>query len=251
MKEDEINEEVDLDQEIIHIPRYLQIKDVGGLHPIHYAAQNGSTVVLHYLISQGDDVNSRDGENHTPLHWAAHNGSLEACTYLLNRSRCDINAVDSNGCTPLHWAVLKGHYEVVRILIRFHVNLKIPDFSGKTATQIAETYHQREIAAVLKKIERYGYDFIDPQIDRRPVKRYLIFITPFFLQAFIFYILCNYPVLSFTWFISLIGVIYFCYIFGSAWFPSLSGTSPYAYGHVVSAVLLHWAFYCLELRPCK
>ena len=35
------------------------------------------------------------------------------------------------------------------------------------------------------------------------------------------------------------------------WFPVNAGLSPYAYGHVVSAVFFHWAFYILELIPCK
>lgn len=118
-------------------PKYLQLKDIAGLYPIHYAAQSGSTVVLHYLISLGDDVNARDTELHTPLHWAAYNGSLDACTYLLNRSRCDINAIDANGCTPLHWSVIREHLEIFKLLLRYHVNITISDFKGNTVKSLA------------------------------------------------------------------------------------------------------------------
>lgn len=98
-------------------------------------------------------------------------------------------------------------------------------------------------------MERHGYDIIDPQLDRRPLRRYLVFVLPFFLQSLLFYALCNFQVLSWEMLISMVVVFEFGYHSFYMWFPPNGGTSPYPYGHVVSAVLFHWAFYAMELYP--
>lgn len=92
---------------------------------------------------------------------------------------------------------------------------------------------------------------MDPQIDRRPAKRFLIFVLPFFLESFVFYAICNFPVLSWQMLIAFVIAFEVCYHTFYMWFPPNGGTSPYPYGHVVGAVFFHWAFYAIELYPSK
>jgi len=231
------------------VPKYLHPADVEGLFPIHYAAQSGSTVAIHYLLCMGDDVNARDTDQHTPLHWAAHNGALDALAYLTNRSRCLLNAQDNNGCTALHWAVIKNHYEAVKHLLRSHVAINVTDFHGHTPMQIAQKNHHQNAWRILKRVSKEGYTVIDPEVDHDPGRRWLIFVLPFFLEGLILYTLCNYSL--FSWMALLTGFITLTAFYRSfyLWFPLLHGLSPFAYGHVVAAVMFHIAFYDATLNP--
>ena len=108
--------------------------------PIHYAAQHGNILFMHYLICLGEDINIQDKENHTALHWAVYNKQGEMCTYLLNRSSCNINAVDINGWTPLHWAIMKGSSPIVHLLLSKNPNITITDHNGLTPKGLARQH---------------------------------------------------------------------------------------------------------------
>jgi len=231
------------------VPKYLHPVDAEGMLPIHYAAQSESTVALHYLLCMGDDVNARDTDQHTPLHWAAHNGAMDCVVYLTNRSRCLLNAQDVNGCTALHWAVIKNHYEVIKQLMRCHVAINITDFHGHTPLDIAQKNGHKKAFRFLKRVTKEGYVVVDPDLDNDPGRRWLIFVLPFFLEGLIIYTLCNYSL--FSWMTLLTGFITLTVVYRSfyLWFPLLHGLSPFAYGHVVAAVMFHVAFCDATLMP--
>jgi len=235
-----------VEEEFVPEPKFLQVRDIGGLQPIHYAAQGGCGLTLHYLISLGADVNARDWERHTPLHWAAHNGCIESATYLINRSRCDINAVDKNGCTPLHWATMRNHVPIVLLLTKSYCSIQIRDQSGNTAKNIADHNQNRYLAHHFHSIESKGYKKVYPDLDNHPVQRTIVFLMPMLIQTILFYSLCNFSFFSWEMLIasSLAGLIIKTNSY--AWFPSNSSTSPYPYGHVVSAIFFHWALWWLE-----
>ena len=68
--------------------------DHNELTPLHFAAwQNTDVEVVKYLVSQGADVNAKNGHGWTPLHEAAaRNSNLEVLRYLVSVRGVDINA---------------------------------------------------------------------------------------------------------------------------------------------------------------
>ncbi|EST04724.2 FYVE zinc finger [Kalmanozyma brasiliensis GHG001] len=88
-----------------------------GLVPLHYAAKEGKTDTVRWLITQaGAIVEMEDREGETPLHKAAMAGKLSVASLLLSHG-ADANAKDSDGWTALHNACSRGYLDLVRLLI--------------------------------------------------------------------------------------------------------------------------------------
>lgn len=226
----------------------LSPKDAMGLEPVHYAAQSGHALVIHYLLCFGVDVNARDAKQHTPLHWAAHHGSLECTTYLLNREECDKDAVDEHGCTALHWAAMKGNLETAKILTKHRVNLRLTDLQGYTATNMAIEQKWQKVADHLATIENYGYANLSPEHDYNPVRRWLIFLMPGLLQGIGLYAVMWYHPMSLMGMgaSALSGILY---AMTHLWYFPDGEPSPFAYGHVMWTMFALWATYWTHVHP--
>jgi len=71
-------------------PRLATKPDGRGDHPIHHAARNGDTEVVHLLIQYGADVNAKNPRGHTVLYCAGGHGHLDTLQLLLNAGAdCD------------------------------------------------------------------------------------------------------------------------------------------------------------------
>jgi ankyrin repeat protein len=107
--------------------------DSCGYQGVHYAAQNGQSMMTYYLVSRwgAEALEAVDLEGHTPLHWAVHNGHLETVRLLIAQ-RADLHRADNAGMTPLHWACYQGHYQVVQALMQAGASLAAKDRAGKS-----------------------------------------------------------------------------------------------------------------------
>lgn len=94
-----------------------------------YAARNGRTEALEWLLDRGADLH---GEPYfgTPLHWAACGGHAETVRRLIARG-ADVNRRGrfgaEGGLTPLHAAVWHGQLESVRVLVAAGADPSLPD----------------------------------------------------------------------------------------------------------------------------
>ena len=57
--------------------------DGRGDQPIHHAARNGDTEIVHLLIAHGADVNVTNDRGHTVLYCAGGHGHLDTVKLLL------------------------------------------------------------------------------------------------------------------------------------------------------------------------
>ena len=115
----------------------VNVRDGDGVTPLHVASRYPFTFgMLKYLVSLGADVNARDNSNRTPLHEVIqHNyDHVKVLQYLISKG-ADINARDNSGRTLLHYA---GEYDypnadVVRYLVEQHgADINVRDNNGKT-----------------------------------------------------------------------------------------------------------------------
>lgn len=82
-----------------------------GRTPLHYAATQGHTMMVSFLLMHKAQVNARDSHGVTPLHLAAYKGAHEVLDLLL-REDADVAATttywdvdwDQTHSQPLHWA---------------------------------------------------------------------------------------------------------------------------------------------------
>ena len=121
--------------------------------PLHYAAANGRTATVGFLLASkagvharnraGDtglilaalsghasvvamllaamaDIDESDGDHRTPLHWAAA-GNFKAAVQVLVKAKADLHACDGNDQTPISLAPQHRSGSAVRLLLRVHL----------------------------------------------------------------------------------------------------------------------------------
>lgn len=88
------------------------------------------------LNSESTDVNVEDIEGQTPLHWAALRGDSTKMEALL-RAGADVAARDHRGCTALHVAVLSGDISSVELLLMARSDVHAQDTYGNTPVHLA------------------------------------------------------------------------------------------------------------------
>ena len=86
-----------------------------------------TTSVKRLLSIRNINVNLKDVSGDTPLHWAAYNGHVEIARLLLQNG-ADVNAINNVGSTPLHYAAGYGHIDILHLLVTFRsrAHIKIP-----------------------------------------------------------------------------------------------------------------------------
>ena len=115
----------------------VNVKDVSGYTPLHYAARNGHIEITRLLLQNGAEVNAKNNVGSTPLHWAAIAGHVDIL-HLLVENGADLEAQANNGWRALHSASLFGNLPFIQELIsRYHVDINARDNDGETALRVA------------------------------------------------------------------------------------------------------------------
>jgi hypothetical protein len=110
----------------IHLQPLMMNVKLGrrGKTQLHHCAENGlTTSVIRLLSIRNINVNLKDVSGFTPLHWAARNGHIEIARLLLQNG-ADVNANDNFGYTPLHLAAIFGRIDILRLLFENGVDLE-------------------------------------------------------------------------------------------------------------------------------
>ena len=106
-----------------------------GVTPIFYAAKEGRTAVVDYLISKGADPNRRLPDGTTPVFIAAEYGQLSVVKYLCCEAQVDTNVPRTDGKTALKMASENGHVQVLQALV-VHGRASWNSMSDQMAGQI-------------------------------------------------------------------------------------------------------------------
>jgi ankyrin repeat protein len=96
------------------LPEYPSALEATALY---YAAFYGFSAMANYLIvTHGENVNAKCGNQGSPLHAASYRGHTEVACLLLDHG-ANINSGDRNDITPLVAAYRGGHLEAMRVLL--------------------------------------------------------------------------------------------------------------------------------------
>ena len=107
---------------------------------LHYAANNGSSLLVLQLINDGIDINAQDAIGWTPLHFAAQNSHFAIIDLLLEYN-ANPNLHDKQGNGPLWIAamsILKSSHGV-ESLLKTGANPDHKNHHGRTPFYIANT----------------------------------------------------------------------------------------------------------------
>lgn len=120
-----------------------------------YAGASGQTELVKLFLENGARFDLFNRYNGTALIPACERGYVETVKVLVKTKDFPVNHVNRLGWTALMEAVILGngskkYQEIVQILKDNGADLSIPDHSGKTPLQHAESMGFEEIARILK-----------------------------------------------------------------------------------------------------
>lgn len=123
--------------------------------PFLYAGASGQTELVRLFLENGARFDIFNRYNGTALIPACERGHLETVKVLVKTKGFPINHVNRLGWTALMEAVILGngkkkYQEIVQILKDNDADLSIPDHTGKTPLQHAESLGFEEIVRILK-----------------------------------------------------------------------------------------------------
>lgn len=125
----------------------VKVKNKVGDTAIMIAALKGNMRMLKALQATGADINPKGW---SPLIYAATNGNTEIVDYLIHQG-VNIDMTSPNGTTALMMAAKGGHYETVKVLVWNIAELNAKNDSGMTALKYAQQTKNTDIAKLLKK----------------------------------------------------------------------------------------------------
>jgi ankyrin repeat protein len=87
-----------------------------GQTPLHLAVQKGNKEIVDFLISQGADINARDGEGNTPLISAISLKKTDIAKFLLSKG-ADVRIKNAHNELPVILALMHGLDELVEPIL--------------------------------------------------------------------------------------------------------------------------------------
>jgi ankyrin repeat protein len=108
-----------------------QLVYVPSTESLYQAVAKGDNEQVKSLISQGADINVKNGTGATPLHVAIANGKIETANLLIQKG-ADVNTKDIKGNTPLHAAAVKGDIKTANLLISKGADVNVENKYGLT-----------------------------------------------------------------------------------------------------------------------
>lgn len=124
----------------------LNIRNRNGETAVSIAAFKGNLSYVKLLVEAGADVNLYGWP---PLTYAAYNGHTQIVDYLLKRG-AQIDAKTENGSSALFFAARFGHIEVVELLLKNKADPMIVNENGDTAVDWALKSENTDIADLLR-----------------------------------------------------------------------------------------------------
>ncbi|XP_066523799.1 transient receptor potential cation channel subfamily A member 1b isoform X2 [Hoplias malabaricus] len=99
-------------------PELLKFRDDFGAGLIHHAAANSNLEVIRLIVDTvgREELDVQDVHGQTPLHWAMEQNQEQSCVYLLELG-ADPNVLNSALSSPLHLAVSRQHNHLLALLL--------------------------------------------------------------------------------------------------------------------------------------
>jgi ankyrin repeat protein len=134
-----------------------------GYTVYHYAAREGYTGYIDFLVAKNADVNIKNSSGAAPLHEATRNGRIAAMEKLI-AAGADVNMQDAKGNTPMHLAPPPDqHHKAVQLLLLNGANPNLRDEHGEIPLQVVITLHRDP--ALVETLLEGGSDVSNRNID--------------------------------------------------------------------------------------
>jgi ankyrin repeat protein len=117
----------------------VNMKDGKGYAPLHWAAASNSRQVAELLLAKGADISAtpETERGKSALHVAAKNNACEVATLLIENGAA-VNSLDKEKWTPLHYAAYFGSLEMARLLVHHGADIRKITKTGHTPVHVAK-----------------------------------------------------------------------------------------------------------------
>ncbi|TKZ33906.1 ankyrin repeat domain-containing protein [Brachyspira catarrhinii] len=130
------------------LKRILKNVKIEGSNSIHIACLYGDIRKIKEFLNSGVNINSKDFSNRTPLMYAAEDGATEILDYLL-KNGANINEIDIRGESALIIALKNHNINAAKFLIESGADLSIINEEDKNALNIAQDIDSTEIIELI------------------------------------------------------------------------------------------------------
>uniref|UniRef100_A0A2I3TJG4 Fibronectin type 3 and ankyrin repeat domains protein 1 n=1 Tax=Pan troglodytes TaxID=9598 RepID=A0A2I3TJG4_PANTR len=128
----------------------VNLKNGSGKDSLMLACYAGHLDVVKYLRRHGASWQARDLGGCTALHWAADGGHCSVIEWMI-KDGCEVDVVDTgSGWTPLmRVSAVSGNQRVASLLIDAGANVNVKDRNGKTPLMVAVLNNHEELVQLL------------------------------------------------------------------------------------------------------
>ena len=123
-----------------------------GRTATHWAARNGHTDVVAYLVGErGAPVDARTAEGTTAFAWACWQGHVSTARWLAERGNCAFGAVNTFGCNAAMWCVQgrAAGLDACEYVKSLGVSFRLLNANGHSAAHKAAQRGRRDVCAWL------------------------------------------------------------------------------------------------------
>ena len=133
---------------------HIDALDADGRTALMYAAFNGHTECVRWLLEREAAVGARESVGRTALMFASSGPFPETAKLLLDFGSNPNDADEYEGWTPLMFAAAEGQLEVIRALLDYGANPSAVDKDGDVAADHAASNRHTEAEALLREAMR-------------------------------------------------------------------------------------------------
>eukprot|EP00754_Rhynchopus_humris_P013463 Rhum_TRINITY_DN14327_c1_g1::Rhum_TRINITY_DN14327_c1_g1_i1::g.80477::m.80477 len=133
----------------LSVPHMIDDVDERGFTALHWAAWNGRTAVVDWLLKKGATVGHQDEDGQTALHHACWYGHHNCVILLLNEG-ADPNLPDGDGETAVGAAARSGSFDCMKALINVNADPRVRDKEGHNAVSRALKKGHQAIALLIE-----------------------------------------------------------------------------------------------------
>ena len=161
-----------------------------GTSLLQFAAEEGLTEIVRFLLAKVADINLQDRYGRTALHFAAAQGHMEIVELLLANG-ADLDLLDRGGFTALMRAVWQSNKGIIKLLLANGADINLQGLFGRTALMFSAQKKDKETVEFLLA------NGADPNIKDKEGRTALIYaLQPYFDPTGTVKLLLAYTVLT-------------------------------------------------------